>query len=270
MSHRRSILAESSGRVALVAFCMALAQLLPGQVAHAQETATPAEAIAAPEADAAHAQPLAESDAPAVPGDAAAGEAKAAACAACHGADGNSADPQYPKLAGQHERYIARQLGMFKDGTRDNPIMLGFASTLTPQDARDIGAFFATQKALSGIADDAEIASGPHQGKKFYQIGESLYRGGDAARGIPACMACHGPSGRGNPGSAYPSLTGQHAGYTTAALTNFRNGNHWGKNASANTVMVDVAKPLTDEEIASLASYIGGLHVAQSVAGAAK
>jgi len=260
MSHRRYF-----GMVAFAAFGLVLAPS-----SFAQETA-PAQVTAAAEAEAAVAQPLAESNTPALPGDAAAGADKAAACAACHGADGNSADPQYPKIAGQHESYIARQLSMFKDGSRDNAVMLGFASILTPQDARDIGAYFATQVALPGIADDAEIADGPNSGKKFYEVGEAIYRGGDTARGIPACLACHGPTGRGNPGSAYPSLAGQHASYTSARLTDFRAGIAWGKpNVDQNTVMVDVAKQLTDEEIASLASYIEGLHAAQSVAEAAK
>jgi len=146
-----------------------------------------------------------------MPGTAATGATKAAVCAACHGADGNSADPQYPKLAGQHENYIARHLMLFKSGERSNPIMLGFASMLSPQDMRDIGAHFAAQTSRPGVADDSVIAEGPHAGKKFYQVGEALYRGGDTARGIPACLACHGPDGVGNPGPAYPRIAGQHA-----------------------------------------------------------
>jgi cytochrome c553 len=238
MSHRRYF-----GMVATAALGLVLAQPLLLQESSAQEA--PAQVTAAPETEAAAVQSLAESDVPAVPGDATAGADKAAACAACHGADGNSADPQYPKIAGQHETYLARQLALFKDGTRDNAIMLGFA-------------------------DDSEIAEGPNQGRKFYEVGESLYRGGDAARGVPACMACHGPTGRGNPGSAYPAVAGQHSAYTTLKLTDFRSGLAFGKDANANTVMVDVAKNLTDEEIASLSSYIEGLHAAQVVAGAGK
>lgn len=265
MSHRRYF-----GMVTTIALSLVLAQPWLSQQSRAQEV--PAQVTAAPDAEAAVAQPLVESDVPAVPGDAAAGADKAAACAACHGADGNSADPQYPKIAGQHETYMARQLALFKDSSRDNAIMLGFSSILTPQDMRDIGAYFATQKALPGIADDSQIAAGPNQGRKFYEIGEALYRGGDIERGIPACMACHGPSGRGNPGSGYPALGGQHSAYTTLKLTDFRSGLAFGKeaNGNANTIMVDVAKQLTDEEIASVSSYIEGLHAAQAVAGAAK
>src|SRR5690606_8692701 len=172
MSHRRYF-----GMVATAALGLVLAQPLLLQESRAQEA--PAQVTAAPETEAAAVQPLAESDTPAVPGDAAAGADKAAACAACHGADGNSVDPQYPKIAGQHESYLARQLYLFKDSSRDNAIMLGFASILTPQDMRDIEAYFATQKALSGIADDSQIVEGPNQGRKFYEVGEALYRGGD-------------------------------------------------------------------------------------------
>jgi cytochrome c553 len=197
---------------------------------------------------------------PATFGDAKVGQTKAGTCAACHSADGNSSDAQYPKLAGQHERYIWRQLKMLKSGERENPIMMGMASALTEQDMRDIGAYFATQKVLPGVADDTVIASGPHQGKKFYQVGERIYRGGNAAAGVPACMACHGPSGRGNPGPAYPMIGGQHASYVVAKLQFFRGGGIWGKDANANVVMSGVAHNLSDEEIQSLATYIEGLH----------
>src|SRR5690606_31228770 len=118
--------------------------------------------------------------------------------------DGNSSDPQYPKLAGQHERYIARQLSLYKSMERDNAIMLGFAATLSAQDMRDLGAYFASQKVVPGVADDSTIAEGPNAGMKFYQLGERLYRFGKADGSVPACTACHGPSGAGNPGSAWP------------------------------------------------------------------
>ncbi len=228
----------------------------------AQDTPAPAEVTAAPDAEPAQATTLTDAHGPAVAGDAAAGAGKAAACAACHGVDGNSVDPQYPKLAGQNERYIARQLAMYKDGSRQDPVMLGFASILSPQDMRDVGAYFATLTVLPGIADDSTM----EDGRKFYEAGEKLYRGGDAERGIPACLACHGPSGRGNPGSAYPALAGQHAAYTARHLEAFRDGHAWGKGDNENTLMVDVAAKLTNEEIQSLASYIEGLHDATEVA----
>jgi len=158
----------------------------------AQEAAT---VTPAPEAEPAPVVALEADNTPATFGDAAAGATKAAACAACHGLDGNSADPQYPKLAGQHENYIARQLSLYKSGERNNAIMLGFASTLSAQDMRDIGAYFASQKVVPGIADETLVTSGPNQGRKFYQVGERLFRAGKPEQGIPACQACHGRGG---------------------------------------------------------------------------
>jgi cytochrome c553 len=232
--------------------------------AMAQESATPAEVTAAPEAQAAQVTQLADANAPAQPGDAKAGESKAAVCTACHGSDGNSPVPMYPKLAGQSEAYIARQLALFKDGSRVDPIMVGFASVLSSQDMNDLGAFFASQSVTPGIADDSVIAEGPNADKKFFEVGQKLYRGGDTARGIPACMACHGPTGRGNPGVPYPAIGGQHATYTALHLNGFRAGTAWGRDDELNTIMVDVAKQLTDEEIQALASYIEGLHGANA------
>ena len=203
---------------------------------------------------------------PATAGDAKAGQTKAGACAACHGLDGNSSDALYPKLAGQHERFIWRQLKLFKSGERENAIMQGMAAALSEQDMRDIGAYFATQKALPGVADDSPIATGPNIGKKFYQVGEKLFRAGKPSTGVPACMACHGPTGRGNPGPSYPSLGGQHATYTVARLQYFRGGGIWGKDANANAVMSAVARNLSDEEIQGLATYVEGLHNASATA----
>jgi len=259
-----------------------LAALLCASVlgaAQAQEPAKTAEqpaapAAAAPAAAAATepaAAPAAAEGAPAgaaKPGDATAGAAKAAACGACHGMDGNSADPQYPKLAGQHERYIARQLTLFKSGDRENPIMKPFASALSDQDMRDVGAYFASKTALPGLADDSVIKAeaGP---ETFAQRGEALFRGGRRETGLPACMACHGPSGRGNPGPAYPELGGQHAKYTKDMLTRFRSGLVLGKAERANSVMAQVAASLSDEDIAALSSYVEGLHRATAAAAAA-
>jgi cytochrome c553 len=224
--------------------------------AMAQEAAT---VTPAPETAPAEVVMLEADNTPATWGDAAAGATKSAVCAACHGADGNSVDPQYPKLAGQHESYIARQLALYKTGERENAIMLGFAAMLSAQDMRDIGAYFATQAVVPGVADDSEITSGPNQGRNFYQVGERLFRAGNAPQGVPACQACHGPAGAGIPGP-YPALGGQHAGYTAAMLTAFRGGAVWGRDANANAVMAGVARNLSDEEIQALATYIEGLH----------
>lgn len=240
----------------------------------ASQPAAPAAAPSAPSpadsAPAGESAAVPESATPAVaagpvhPGDAKAGATKAGACAACHGIDGNSSDPQYPRLAGQHERYIYRQLQLFKSGERATPIMMGMAAALSEQDMRDIGAYFATQKGQAGVADDTVIKTGPNADKKFYQVGESLWRAGRPADGVPACMACHGPTGRGNPGPAYPSLGGQHAAYTVAKLQLFRGGESYGKDANANVIMAQIAKSLSDEDIQSLGTYIEGLHDANA------
>jgi cbb3-type cytochrome c oxidase subunit III len=182
------------------------------------------------------------------PGDAVAGQAKSSLCAACHGIDGNPASSQYPKLAGQHEDYIAREINMFKSHARDSAIMMGFAMTLSPQDAHDIGAYFASKTSLPGVADSKLVARG-----------ESLYRGGDKSLNVPACMACHGPDGRGNPGAEYPQLAGQYSDYVTQKLTYFRQGKGWGDD-DRSKIMPAVAKNLSDADIAALSSYVEGLH----------
>ena len=224
----------------------------PTPAAEAAAAAADAATTAAPDAAAPAAQPAADDAAAyaaAQPGDPAKGEAKAAACGACHGLDGNSADPQYPKLAGQNERYIARQLKLFKSGQRQNPVMQPFAAMLSPQDMRDVGAFFAAKAVMPGTGDEA-----------FRDKGQALFRGGDHDAGLPACMACHGPAGRGNPGAAYPAIGGQHADYTKAKLTAFRDGLVLGTDDDANPVMATVAANLSDDDIEALASYIEGLH----------
>jgi len=197
-------------------------------------------------------------NAAAKPGDAAAGQSKATTCAACHGMDGNPATSQYPKLAGQHEEYIARQLALFKSRQRENPVMLGFAATLKPQDMHDIGAFFASKGSLPGVADQKLVARG-----------EALYRGGNKDNGTPACMACHGPDGRGNPGAGYPQLGGQYADYVSAKLKDFAAGKGYSPDDKGQ-IMVTVAKGLNDQDIAALSSYIEGLHAADESRTAAK
>ncbi len=192
------------------------------------------------------------------PGDAAAGETKAAACGACHGVDGNTTTAMYPKLAGQHEWYAARQLALYKSGERPNAIMQGFAAALSPQDMRDLGAYFAAKAVVPGVANEAPIVAGGDE--TWVQRGAALYRGGNATAGTPACMACHGPSGRGNPGAKYPALGGQHADYTKQKLVEFRDGAVWGAGDNANAVMNEVAKTLSDQDIEALATFIEGLH----------
>jgi len=195
-------------------------------------------------------------------GDAKAGQTKASACAACHGADGNSSDPQYPRIAGQSERYVAHQMALIASGQRTGPAvaMVPFVKDLTPQDMRDIGAYFATQKSGAGLADDTVIADGAYKGMKFFEVGQQLYRGGDASRGIPACMACHGPSGAGNPGPAYPHLGGQRQDYAARRLQEYRTGTTTEKNPALFNIMAQVANKLTDQEIQALGTYLQGLH----------
>jgi cytochrome c553 len=240
----------------------ALAALTVAAAAYAQTTVTPLP-------DKAPAQPApigasAVADlAKAHWGDAKAGATKAGACAACHGLDGNPSDPQYPRLAGMPERYIATQLALFKSQQRTTgmaAVMMPMAAPLSAQDMRDIGAYFASQKAGAGIADDSAIADGPDKGMKFYEVGERLFRAGDAARGIPACMACHGPTGAGNPGPAYPHIAGQQSAYVARRLQEYRAGTTTIADHHNWDIMATVAKPLTDQEIQSVASYLQGLH----------
>ncbi len=172
------------------------------------------------------------------------GEAKfSAACAACHGADGNSGSPVNPKLSQQHPEYLVKQLQEFKSGVRKNAVMQGMAATLSDADMRNIAYWAAGQKAKPGFAKDKDLVS----------LGERIYRGGIADRQIAACAGCHSPSGAGIP-SQYPRLGGQHAEYTAAQLTGFRDGVRHN-----NVQMTQVAAKLNDREIRALADYIAGL-----------
>lgn len=236
-------------RPAVLGSAIALVFALSSAALMAQETqpntAAPA---AASTASAAAAAP----NAPVKPGDATAGQAKAAVCGACHGMDGNSSDAQYPKLAGQSEQYIVHQLTSFKAGKRQNPIMMGMAAPLSEQDMHDVGAYFASKTPLPGVADQALV-----------ERGQALFRQGDATRGIPACMACHSIDGSGNPGAAYPHLASQHAQYIQATLKAWHDGTSWGDEPRAQ-IMPAIAKQLTTDDIAALASYVEGLHSAEA------
>ncbi len=239
-----------------------LASLALAAVAYAQSTP-----IAVP--DNAPVQAALLDEKPATWGDAAAGQAKAGVCAACHGLDGNPTDPQYPRLAGMPERYTAGQLALFKHGERTSgmaAIMVPFATMLSAQDMRDVGAWFASQRAGAGVADDTLIAAGPNKGMKFYEVGQRLYLAGDPVRGIPGCLACHGPSGAGNPGPPYPAVRGQQSAYVVRRLEEYRAGTTTIKDAAHFNLMASVAKSLTDEEIQSLGSYLQGLHARSGAA----
>ena len=176
--------------------------------------------------------------------DAAQGQAKYdAVCASCHGAGGNSGTPANPKLAQQHPEYIAKQLAEFKAGKRKNPIMQPMAAQLTDDDMRNIAAYVGSQKAKTGFAKDKDLVA----------LGERIYRGGIADRQIAACASCHSPNGAGIP-AQFPRLAGQHADYTTAQLSAFRDGS---RNNSVQ--MTAVAAKLNDREIRAVADYIAGL-----------
>ena len=179
-------------------------------------------------------------------GNADAGHTKSAACAGCHGADGNSVNPEWPKLAGQGEAYIIKQLSDFKAGTRTNAIMNGMAASLSPQDMADLAAYFSSQQRTPGSANKDLVAQG-----------EKLYRGGNSATGAPACEGCHGPSGAGNPAAKFPSLSGQHAVYVATQLKSFREGT---RTNDPNKMMEMVAAKLSDAEIKAVADYVQGLH----------
>ncbi|HVC37412.1 MAG TPA: c-type cytochrome [Gammaproteobacteria bacterium] len=175
--------------------------------------------------------------------NAAASHTKAAVCAACHGADGNSISPQFPKLAGQNAGYIVQELKRFKTGERKNPIMAGMAAGLSEQDMQNLAAWFASQTVKTGEADPSLV-----------KTGEALYRGGDQATGIPACLACHGPDGTGNAPMPIPALAGQHADYVVTQLQAFAVG-------ARNSPMMDpIASRLTAAQMKAVASYIQGLH----------
>lgn len=182
-------------------------------------------------------------------GDAAAGAEKASICASCHGMDGNSMVAMWPKLAGQHEAYLAQHLRLIKSGARPVAQMAGITDMLDEQDMDNLAAYFASQATSAGVADPALIT-----------VGERIYRAGNADSGVPACMACHGPAGLGNPLSGYPVIAGQHADYLSAMLTRYRAGENWGEDDANSRVMNGVAAELTDDEIKAVSSYVQGLY----------
>jgi cytochrome c553 len=174
------------------------------------------------------------------------GATKSAACQGCHGANGNSVNPEWPSLAGLGANYITEQLQNFKDGKRVNAIMQGMASTLSTEDMQDVAAYF-----------DSMVNTGLEADPVHREAGEKLYRGGDKARGIPACMACHGFSGAGNEPAKFPSLHGQHSPYVTEQLNSFMAGT---RPAGPGGIMASIAKRLSPDDIRDLSAYVQGLH----------
>ena len=165
-------------------------------------------------------------------------------CAACHTSDGSRGSPANPILQGQHPEYLVKQLTEFKSGKRANAIMMGMAATLSEDDMKNVAAFYAGKQAKPGFAKNKELVS----------LGEKIYRGGIADRSVPACAACHSPTGAGIP-AQYPRMAGQHADYTEAQLVAFRGGVR--KNSLQ---MTGVAAKMNDREIKAVSDYIAGLH----------
>jgi cytochrome c553 len=167
-------------------------------------------------------------------------------CAACHNADGNSIAPANPKLSGQHPEYINKQLANFKSGERKSAVMAGMVAALSPEDMKNLGAYFGGQKATPGSAKD----------KNLVALGQKIYKGGNQSSGVPACASCHGPNGAGIP-VQFPRLSGQHGEYTLAQLKLFRSGER--ANDAAKMMRV-IASKMTDQEMAAVSEYISGLN----------
>lgn len=180
-------------------------------------------------------------------GDVAAGKEKSQPCVACHGVDGNSPiSPMWPKLAGQHEKYLYKQLYDFRSKTRENVQMNPFVETLSDDDIADLAAYYASQKVQPGYAS-----------AEMLDLGEEIYRAGNASKGLAACTGCHGPNGSGNPMALYPTLSGQHAAYTEAQLLAFRDNQ---RSNDPNKIMRIISEKMTIEEIKAVANYIQGLY----------
>lgn len=179
-------------------------------------------------------------------GDAAAGQAKSALCATCHGTDGNSQIAMNPKLAGQSARYLIKQLSDYKSGARQNPTMTAMVASLSEQDIEDIAAWYSSQEVTLDGADPAQ-----------QELAEQLYRAGNSDIQVAACAACHGPDGSGNAPAGFPSLSGQHSEYTLTQLKAFRSG---ARSNDTSAMMRTIAERLTDAELEALASYVSGLH----------
>jgi cytochrome c553 len=187
-------------------------------------------------------------------GTAQAGAAKAATCTACHGPNGNSVNPQWPRLAGQNAVYIDEQLHLFKAGVRNNPVMMPMSTLLSDKDIDDLSVYYEAQTPVGLEADPS-----------YWQAGEALYKYGDPARAIPACIACHGPVGRGNLASGYPALRAQYAEYVIKQLQDFASGARYA-GAAANKpqsrngeMMATIAKLLSPVDMRNVASYVQGM-----------
>jgi cytochrome c553 len=201
-----------------------------------------------------YAETSAAPDSPFSTGKAQDGATKTAVCAGCHGPNGNSTSPDWPRLAGQSAVYVAEQLKLFKNQVRANPVMMPMASGLSDQDINDVAVYF-----------EAQTPQGLEADPSYWQAGEALYRRGDKARNIPACVACHGPGGRGNLAAGYPALRAQQSVYVVKQLNDYASGARYpgAKNQAQpsrnGAMMLTIAKRLTPEDMRNVASYVQGL-----------
>jgi len=198
----------------------------------------------------------------------ASGKEKSGTCANCHGEDGNSTMPTFPKLSEQHAAYLAKQLYAFKDGSRKDPVMAPMAMALTDADIADISKYYSKQKistnpepTLPVDEDSADSATDEKKAKDAMQAlllkGSNLYRNGNLASAVSACIACHGPSGEGNKPATFPALRSQHADYLIKTLTDFKNGI---RSANPENMMYMITKKMTDEEIKAVSYYISTMN----------
>jgi len=177
-------------------------------------------------------------------GDVKAGQEKSVMCASCHGADGNSLISIYPKLAGQSANYIAKQLADFKSGERKDPVMMGMVAALSEKDMNDLAAYYAVQAPTAGTGESSSV-------------GHKLYFGGDAKKGITACVACHGVKGKGMAQAGFPGLAGQNADYLKKQIANFRDGS---RGNDRNEMMRNIAIKLSDSDVEELVKYMSSLN----------
>ena len=179
-------------------------------------------------------------------GDIEAGKQKATTCVVCHGPDGNSSNPSWPNLAGQHAEYIKKELLDFRSGRRKNDQMAPLAMILSDQDIDDLAVYYASRKPSIGQTLPENL-----------EVGERMYRAGDASKGLAACMACHGPTGIGNPAANYPRINAQHAAYTELQLKAFKAEE---RANDRNGIMRDIAGRMSNDTIKAVADYLQGLH----------
>ncbi|MCQ3829895.1 cytochrome c4 [Microbulbifer elongatus] len=190
-------------------------------------------------------------------GDASAGQAKAAACVACHGVDGNSPAPTFPKIAGLGEKYLLKQMHDIKEGTRKVPEMTGMLDNLNDQDMADVAAYFASQNIQISGSEKFTVMLNNGDTVNALELGRKIFRAGNADTGVAACMGCHSPTGQGNAPAGYPRLSGQYAEYVEKQLKAFREGTR-ANDGDART-MRTVARQLSDAEIKAVANYVAGL-----------